>query len=260
MLDLLVIGAGLSGLMAAYVAARNGRQVKVVAKGLGGALHWSAGTIDVLGYVPGESEKPVLNPAEAINNLDPNHPYAQLKSDKVFVAIETFKQLTHEIELPYVGAANPAENLLLPSPVGAVRPTFLAPKSLAAGDLKRQEPMVIVGFSGLRDFYPELIAENLEKQGHPARAIICPLDVLTARKDSNTVHLAEGLEDPKQLQKLAAAIKPQLKKGERVGLPAILGMDGHTAVYTTLEKLLGVPVFEIPTLPPSVPGIRLYKA
>ena len=57
MLDVLVIGAGLSGLMAAYTAARNGRQVKVVTKGLGGALHWSAGTIDVLGYVPGESDE-----------------------------------------------------------------------------------------------------------------------------------------------------------------------------------------------------------
>ncbi len=48
MLDLLVVGAGLSGLMAAYAAAQAGLQVRVVAKGLG-ALHWSAGTIDLLG-------------------------------------------------------------------------------------------------------------------------------------------------------------------------------------------------------------------
>ncbi|MFZ2488616.1 MAG: FAD-dependent oxidoreductase, partial [Anaerolineae bacterium] len=47
--DLLVIGAGLSGLMAAYTAARAGQRVQVVTKGLG-SMHWTAGTVDVLGY------------------------------------------------------------------------------------------------------------------------------------------------------------------------------------------------------------------
>ena len=53
MLDLIVIGAGLTGLMAAHTAAQAGLKVKVIAKGLG-ALHWSAGTVDVLGYYPDE--------------------------------------------------------------------------------------------------------------------------------------------------------------------------------------------------------------
>ena len=35
MLDLLVVGAGLSGLMAAYTAAQAGLKVKIVNKGLG---------------------------------------------------------------------------------------------------------------------------------------------------------------------------------------------------------------------------------
>ncbi len=41
--------AGLTGLTAALTAAQAGLSVRVVAKGMG-ALHWSAGTVDVLGY------------------------------------------------------------------------------------------------------------------------------------------------------------------------------------------------------------------
>ena len=51
-LDLLVIGAGLSGLTAAYTAAKAGLKVQVITKGLG-ALHWTAGTIDLFGYSAG---------------------------------------------------------------------------------------------------------------------------------------------------------------------------------------------------------------
>ena len=43
MLDLLVVGAGLSGLLAAYTVAHAGGKVRVVSKGLG-AMHWNAGT------------------------------------------------------------------------------------------------------------------------------------------------------------------------------------------------------------------------
>lgn len=44
----------------------------------------------------------------------------------------------------------------------------------------------------------------------------------------------------------------------RIGLPAVLGARAAHQVVGELAALAGVPVFEIPTLPPSVPGIRLY--
>lgn len=50
-IDLLVIGAGWSGLMAAYTAANAGLKVQVIAKGLG-SMHWAAGSIDLFGYAP----------------------------------------------------------------------------------------------------------------------------------------------------------------------------------------------------------------
>ena len=270
MIDLLVIGAGLSGLMAAYHAAKAGLSVRIIAKGLG-ALHWDAGTIDVLGYLPG-SDDAVVRPIEQRASLDPSHPYNLVDAADVRVALEQFAALTEKLQLPYRPAAVAGENILLPSPLGAARPVFLAPTAQQTGDLRRPEPMLIVGFEGLRDFYPALIAENLEKLGYAARAAFLPFDLLSDRRDANTVHLAHELDDPARRRKLADELKRLVEPGERVGLPALLGLDDHPAALAALEQQVGAhlqvgahqqvraPIFEIPTLPPSVPGIRLYQA
>ena len=42
-------------------------------------------------------------------------------------------------------------------------------------------------------------------------------------------------------------------------MPAVLGLDDYPGAWRHLQDLIGVPVFEIPTLPPSVPGMRLYN-
>ncbi|MFQ5854022.1 MAG: glycerol-3-phosphate dehydrogenase subunit GlpB [Anaerolineae bacterium] len=262
MFDLIVVGAGLAGLTAAYTACRADLRVRVIAKGMG-ATHWSAGTVDVLGYYPNGSAEPVQRPLESIQALteaQPQHPYALLGAAQLSNALQAFAALTGEIGLPYIGAANTGENLLLPSPAGAARPTFLAPQAQLAGDLRRPDPLLIVGFQGMRDFFPELIAANLCKLGHRARAEFLPLDVITGRHDSNTVQLAAGLEHPARRSQLAAELRRLVEPGERIGLPAILGMGKHLAVLADLQARAGAPIFEIPTLPPSVSGIRLDTA
>lgn len=258
MVDVLVIGAGLAGLCAALGAAEAGLSVRVVAKGQS-STHWSAGTLDVLGYLPGE-EQGVTRPLAALERLPAGHPYRRLGADTVERALAGFAARAAAAGLPYQGAAQAGENLWLPSAVGARRPAFMAPAAQAAGDLARAEPMVIVGFEGMRDFYPKLIAENLTRQGIAARPAFLPLGVLTARRDFNTVHLAGELEDAENRKRVIAALKPLVKGGERVGMPAILGVDGHGEVLRAFEAGLGAPVFEIPSLPPNVPGIRLSSA
>ncbi len=261
MLDLLVIGAGLSGLMAAHTAAKSGMSVRVINKGLG-SMHWSAATVDLLGYTYSNQKQAVKRPFATIATLrdsNPDHPYALLTEDEIRFALGEFVALTKEIGLPYGGSGS-GDNLFLPSPVGASRPTYLAPQAQLAGDLGRGEPMLIVGFKGMRDFFPHLIADNLNRLGYTARAAFLPLDLLTSRRDANTVHLAHELDDGDRRTKLGKALKNLAKKGERIGLPAILGLNQHGQAYAELSKLCGMPLFEIPTLPPSVPGVRLYTA
>jgi glycerol-3-phosphate dehydrogenase subunit B len=254
-----VIGAGLTGLTAALTAAQAGSRVKVIAKGLG-ALHWSAGTIDVLGYTPGG--KAVEQPIAEVSRLAPPHPYSLVGADGIRDALGWFREEAESSGVAYAAStANGLSdtNTWLPSPAGARRPTFLSPDAQAAGDLGRQAPILVVGLDCMRDFFPELIASNLSKQGFQARAAHIPVSSVTDRRDFNTVQLARALDDASIVRRVAAEISTQLQGGERIALPAIVGLDKHSDSMAALRQASGADVFEIPTLPPSVPGIRLYR-
>jgi len=47
-------------------------------------------------------------------------------------------------------------------------------------------------------------------------------------------------------------------KEARVGLPAVVGMTEHARAFSRLQQAVDHPLFEIPTLPPSILGLRLF--
>ncbi|HEX9090917.1 MAG TPA: FAD-binding protein, partial [Anaerolineales bacterium] len=55
------------------------------------------------------------------------------------------------------------------------------------------------------------------------------------------------------------ALKPRMGSCGRVGFPAVMGLYRSAKAIKHLEGSLGVPVFEIPGLPPSIPGMRLHN-
>jgi glycerol-3-phosphate dehydrogenase subunit B len=256
-LDLLIIGGGLAGLSAALTAAEAGLRVRVIAKGQG-TTHWHTGALDLLGYLPG-NDQALYEPLAVVEQLPPEHPYRRLGVGAINEALQRFQRWLAESDLGYAGAATPGANLSLPSPLGVPRPTWCAPQAQRAGDLSQQTPILIVGFHGLRDFYPYLIAENLQKFGYTVRAALLPLTEILQQRDFTVVQLAQALDEPATVERLATALKPLVQAGERVGLPAILGLHQHRATWARLQEQVGMEVFEIPTLPPSVPGIRLYN-
>lgn len=276
MMDLIVIGAGLSGLMAAYTAAQAGLRVQVIAKGLG-SMHWAGGSIDVLGYLADKPQGAVKRPLQAIASLaqgEPQHPYALIGVDCVKDAIDSFARLIHDAGLPYVGAGydslhapapldlnsvSNGDNWLLISALGAERPCYLVPVSQAAGDLTHDAPIVIVSFEGVIDFFPFMVTDNLRRMGKQARRVMLPLDAVADDDDIQQVHMAQRMEEPRWRERLGKALRKVVQPGERIGMPAILGVDNHVAVWSEVQSLAGAPIFEIPGLPPSIPGIRLFK-
>jgi glycerol-3-phosphate dehydrogenase len=263
-LDLLVVGAGLSGLAAAWQAAENAERVRLVSKGWG-ALYWHTGCIDVLGYDPTRDSKLVDNPAESLLHLvqdNPDHPYAKLGMDHINRALEGFKYLCTTAGYEMQGSLD--HNWLFPTAVGAIRPTCLAPAMMIAGELHKNDPILVVGFEGFPDFYPELIAANLTVQGIPAHGLSLSLPVLKQHKFITGRVLAELFDQLELCELVAEEIKRLYKPDTsfrplRIGFPAVLGLEKPLIVKGNLQNMLSLPVFEIPTLPPSIPGIRLSQ-
>lgn len=265
--DILVIGGGPAGLFSAWLAHRRGAGVRVLATGIG-TTHVMPGWIGVLD-TDGDLSSAL---AEWIDlqqgRFDSGvsaapHPYALTGLDALRAGIAALQELCEPAGLRLVGGFE--RNLRLPTALGAIIPAAFAPESFAAGDLNRPGPMLIAGPAGWRDFYPALCAANLRRQGIEAEACTFDLPELAAVKfDNLSTGLAHLFDRDSVRERVAAQIKARLndttaQEGCRIGMPAVLGLDNYPGAWRHLQDLIGVPVFEIPTLPPTVPGIRLYN-
>ena len=265
--DVLVIGAGPAGLLAAWVAHQRGAKVRVMAAGIG-TTHVSPGWIQILNEAPGAS-------LESWIDAHPEHPYALAGMDALAGGMAALREVCGRAGLNYVGAPAPsspqrtrdfagqvlAANFRLPTALGAVVQAAVVPESFAVGNLRQPGAMLIAGPAGWRDFYPKLCADNLTRQGFPAQAATFDLPELhTSKFDATPVGLARLFDRADVRERVAAQLKPKLDGATRVGFPAVLGLDHSAVAWRDLSDRLGVPTFEIPTLPPSVPGMRLYNA
>jgi glycerol-3-phosphate dehydrogenase subunit B len=241
--DVIVVGTGLAGLVAATRLAEGGARVLVLAKGVG-ATHLSPCTIDVLGYAPDAVDRP----GEALGRLAAEHPYSIVGRDAVEAAIAWWLEA-----MPYVGGLD--ENLRLPTAVGALKPSALVPETMAAG--AGTDPVCVVGLRALKDFHAPLLADNLTRAGVDARAV--ELDLRPEKRvDANSLGFARAFDDPSFRADVIGALSTRLGAGERVAFPAVLGITQPGVVWGELQERLGHPVFEVPTLPPSVPGMRVF--
>jgi len=253
MTDVIVIGAGLAGLTAAAHAVRAGASVRLIAQGWGHQLV-APGWISVWD----RDERAPLTTAQHVGATCPDHPYALAGADAVRAGLDAFTALAESVGLPHVSGPE-SRSLRLPTLLGAIQTPALAPRGLAQGDLGNG-PMLIVGLRGWRDFFPALMAAGLAAQGYTARALTIDLPTESGSWDAWPGDLAHRFEDAAFRQDVIRQVKPHLQGAAKVGFPAVLGLDHHMAVIEDLERGLGCPVFEIATLPPSVPGTRLSHA
>ncbi|MFL5807105.1 MAG: glycerol-3-phosphate dehydrogenase subunit GlpB [Roseiflexaceae bacterium] len=267
MRDTIVIGAGLAGLMGALALAEAGRAPLLLAKGQG-ATHWTGGTIDVWG------EADARGPHAAVAELvaaRPDHPYARAGAAGVAEALERFRALMADARYPYAGSLD--RNVLLPTAIGALRPAVLMPATMAGGDMRlgadgqggrpagerpSGSPLLIAGFRELRDFFPPLAAANLSAQGIPARGVYLRLPPTKRRLDFSTRSFAQLFDDSAFREDIGRQLRALKGEATRIGLPAVLGLRDPLGVVGDLQRLSGAQIFEIPTLPPSVPGMRLF--
>ena len=261
MKNVLIIGAGPAGLLAAWVARQRGAKVRVLASGIG-TTHILPGWIQVLNESPGAF-------LESWIAAHPEHPYALAGLDALHGGLAALREVCAGAGLNYVGDEDPpiasgqalVSNFRLPTALGAVVEAAVVPESFAAGDLRQPGAVLIAGPLGWRDFFPKLCADNLVRQGFPAQAATFDLpEMHTSHFDTTPVGLARLFDRADVRERVVAQLKPKLDGATRAGFPAVLGLDHSAEAWRDLSDRLGVPAFEIPTLPPSVPGMRLFNA
>jgi glycerol-3-phosphate dehydrogenase subunit B len=245
--DLIIIGMGLSGLMAAKTAAEAGQKVLIIGKGMG-SLALFANTIDLLGNLPKS-----INMKDSLSQWikdHSEHPYSKVGLEKIEEALSSFLSL---FPPPYSFQTIVNMNCLLPTGAGTLRPTYLIPKTMVEGARVEEGNTLIVGFKGFKDFYAHYVADQLK-----CRGINLQLPE-PFHHEPTAAALARLMEKKSFREEVGREIKKQLNGESKVGFPAVFGIHDPVQVKDNLEEIIGAKVFEIPILPPSIPGMRIFN-
>jgi len=249
--DVVVVGAGPAGLATAVRLAEAGRQVRVIARG-NGFTHWGAGAVDALGRLGGER---VERPLEAVGRLPEDHPYRLAGEAALRDGLDWFARFAAAAGLAHAG--DPDRNRDQVTALGVLRPTCLLPEP-AAGPLSGR--VAVVNFEGFRDFSPALCAAGLRGAGVDAVPASVPLPPWDHARYFTAVELARAIDDDDFRRRLAPGLARAAAGADVVVVPAVLGVRGGHEPWADLQRLVGTPLVEAATAPPSIPGLRLFAA
>ena len=257
----MIVGAGMAGMAAALFAARRG--ISTVQAGLTGETLYASGLFDLYGTAHGSPRELIDNPWQGLRRLKqthPQHPFSRVSTDQIRSAMNLLTDFLGEAGHPYAGY--PDRNARLITPVGTVKRTFRAPATTWAGvqALEKKAPCLIVDIKGLRGFSAAQIISTLKPTWPDLQAASIDLPGETRLGPRYAEHIARGLGVESARVELVDAIRPLLGRVKYLGLPAILGIHDTETVRKDLNRKLGVTVFEIPTMPPAIAGIRLKEA
>jgi glycerol-3-phosphate dehydrogenase subunit B len=237
--DVIIIGSGVAGLTAGTSLARRGLKVAVVTTGEPTAC-LSTGCIDVCSGSDG--------PLDNIRQLPPQHPFHLVTPALVREALADFSAAVDEMGIPYAG--KPEENRRILSAMGTFKTTCLVPATMQASSPDTEDSIHIITFQGLKDFYPSYIISRREN----ASSSIYDAGV------STTMGIAANFEQDDFLEAFIFWLEKLDIRENKIAFPAVLGLESAAQILQRIEYKLERPVFEIPTIPPSMPGRRLFNA
>lgn len=249
--DVLIIGCGMAGLVAARKISEDRLSTMVIATGLGSTV-LSSGTIDLIGYCDDRKGREAIEILDEFISRNPSHPYAIVGRERILKAFQEFNE-KYDSFTRYEG--NLEENMVLLTPLGLFKPTLLAQFSMVEGRKENLEgsKVLVIGFRNLLNHTPALIAKSLrEYWGIDADYI--KLD----RSESQPVQLAIFLESHSE-EIIKSINEYNLGSYDYLALPPILGIRRTREILSEFENSLGAKAFEIMSFPPSVPGIRLQQ-
>ncbi len=259
--DVAVVGAGLAGMAAAVYAGNRG--LRTVQIGNAGALLFSSGLFDLMGVHPIAARRTWNDPYQAMAAVArdiPAHPYAKLEPGGIRKAFAELVSALAEAGLAYSAPGD--ANCQVVTGLGTVKSTYCVPRSMLPGvsALAARSPCLLVDFEGLREYSARGVAQALGQRWPGLRTLRLEFNASAIAGEAYAAHIARALELREGRTRLAELVRPHLAEARVVGFPAVLGIQRTEAIAAELGRALGVPVFEIPTMPTSVPGLRLKAA
>ena len=261
--DTIIIGGGLSGLISGIYLSQRGQRCVIISSGQS-ALHFSSGSFDLLNNLPDGTS--VQKPLDAISELvkqAPTHPYAKLGENK-------FKELARQAEefLKNAGISTQGdheENHYRVTPMGTLKPTWLTLKNLLISENEKCLPIQHPGLfniTGFLDFYTRFIADEFLKMGAKCSIHSINFPALENLRKNPTemrsVNIARVFDKQENIKELARILKAESGNCDSIILPAITGLNREDVV-DYLRKEINKPIYLLPTLPPSVPGIHTQQ-
>jgi glycerol-3-phosphate dehydrogenase subunit B len=281
----------MAGLAAGTIAAENGLETLVLRTGQS-ATAYSSGAIDIIGYPPEglalkeyfpDTDVPFKTPADglkAILTLFPFHPYGIIgfraddkAVDSVITAVkESISWLKQLLAGSCAALVGDFERNIYPITVlGTTKPTCLIQDTMWS-DTLRSDPdnvLIFAGFRGHAEFDAlsatrAYLENQLRTREPPHKVGHCVLDIAPFGKPYNisSIELARHFDHDGSIADLASVIKMHVDQlgATHVAIPPVLGIEQASRNKALLKKELGVEVFELVSLPPSVPGFRLQRA
>jgi glycerol-3-phosphate dehydrogenase subunit B len=252
----MVIGAGFAGMVAAARAATLG--LKTVQAGSSSSLYFASGLFDLLGVYAGNTLEDPRTGLALLQDDDPGHPYAKTDSGTLFESFDFLKTFLKSAGLNYHQPNG--RNMSVLTSAGTFKPTYMIPETFYHCRHLEQHPrrLLLIDFKGLREFSAKQIQAVLKKKQSEIFTLTMAVPGITG-----VVHpmvLAKSFENSSFLDELVKKIKPFAGKVDLVGMPAVCGMDHSLEIMNRLKNMTGLDFFEIPGMPPSIPGLRLKHA
>jgi glycerol-3-phosphate dehydrogenase subunit B len=235
--EVLVIGEGLSGIIAAATAASRGSRVTLLSKGPGNFVLGSGCVdldgLDTTGFVESDVES----------------------------AVRFFLELTASADCAYSGSTR--EHRQVPTVLGALQGVSLAPRWLWQAAPSNISKAVVVGIANMPTFDASFVAERLSLHCQETASSTSYRSEIVTLPDHPT-HALTALEiaghvdrDNAYRSALARVLRPAVRDAQLLIIPAILGAKASDADIVCFEEDIGCAVCELTTLPPSVVGLRL---
>ncbi|SJN58180.1 Anaerobic glycerol-3-phosphate dehydrogenase subunit B [Vibrio ruber DSM 16370] len=277
--DIAVIGGGIAGYCAAIRSQQAGKKTVLISQGQS-ALHFSSGSIDVLGRL--STGERVEDPFAAILQLQnypfgssalpgqadlQQHPYAKVGRSAVEQSLLWFKEML-AAEIQFSHQPDYANHWRI-TPFGTLKATWLSqPYVYQHRSQANFREIVIVALAGYRDFQPQILKDNLARVADFAGI---PIRIATIRLPSvahdqrhpcerRSLDIAHSLQQASVWSSFCEQLTRMTCADDLVILPAVVGHGDGMTTLAQLQQATQRHFHEVPTMPPSLMGIRLEAA